>query len=563
MRNMSLKRKDCGGDTSTAMETCRRKDCGGDPTTDTKTSKVMEMKKKRAYRRKKYLPHDLIMQQILTKLPVPALLKSVLVSKLWYNSIHIDRKRFTHSHFLQSKKHPRVIFSLLDVRDGDTENTGEAVYGCHFFKFTNGLYGTENPLKFDMFRVYHTHSGISELVGYCNGLPCMAIVGDYSTGYLVSDPNRKDYLYIFYPAGVGKHISESRIICHGFGFDPSANEYKVVSVFCTPQKELNFVVFTLGTKSWRDVTATTMPISGDGGRSITKIRAPTGSDKSAIFCTSSSSNSGCLVWKVIVTLEGSDDSYAPNSNEKEMLMSFNLHDEKFQFIQLPAKSTTDEHQKHLLVDYPHLVEFKGFPCIARIEKLSGNGNDYPHRCRDDHKDSSSCCCCCKVHLYMLKDKVEQAWVKEESFDVRVNSSSKLAPDPCCFCLGSTTTPPTRIFGFSDQILLYWFNGKYLQVYNLCSEKFQLVLTTDREERDIFRAKMKEPRSDGDDDIYCSNMDYQLHCHEENFLSLETFIPDGVTGIDASEFFKLDLEKFDSPCSAYAVIYRGSAVFYPF
>ncbi|KAI3958246.1 hypothetical protein MKW92_050740 [Papaver armeniacum] len=372
LRNTSLKRIDCGGDIANTSATaeknraCRREDCEGDATADT-MSTVIEIKKKRAYRRrKKYLPHDLIVEQILTRLPVPSLLKSVLVSKLWYNSIHTDRKRFTHSHFLQSKKQPRVIFSLLDVRDGDTETTGEATYGCHFFKFTNGLYGTENPLKYDSFPCYQTHNGISELVGYCNGLPCMAFVGDYSTGYVISDPNRKDHLYIFYPAYVGKHISNAHIICHGFGFDSSANEYKVVSIFRTPQKELNFVVFTLGTKSWRDVTDTTTLISGYGCP-ITKIRAPTGSDKSAIFCAAISS-SGCLVWKIIATLGGAGSNHIQHDSEMEMLLSFNLHDEKFQLIQLPAKSTTDEQQKHLHVDYPHLLEFKGSPCIARIQK---------------------------------------------------------------------------------------------------------------------------------------------------------------------------------------------------
>ncbi|KAI3969966.1 hypothetical protein MKW92_007850 [Papaver armeniacum] len=574
-------RKDCSDTkTSTVMvkekkSAYRRKDCGG-----TNTPIVME--KKSAYRGKNYLPHDLIMEEILTKLPVRTLLKSVLVSKLWYNSIHNDNKHLTYSHFLQSQKQPDVILSLLNVKDdGVVKKTGEpARYGCHFFKFTPGIYSDddENALEFDKFRGGLVGHDIWEQVGYCHGLPCMAIVGNYSTGYVILDANRKDFMYI-YPAIDDKCcVSSACIICHGFGFDPSANEYKLVSIFRTTQKELNVVVFTLGTKLWRNVTATSTPISCFGGRLITKIRVPTCSDKSAIFCPTSS-RSGCLVWKIITTLggAGSNDIQHENSNavnnETEMLLSFNLNDEKLQFIQLPAKSTTVEQKKNLLVDYPHLLEFKGSPCIARTEKISANGSDYPHRCRDDHQGSSNCCCCCKVHLYVLKDNFKQVWVKEESFDVHINSSPEwlvalghLAPEPCCFCIGSTTTPPTRIYSFSDQVLLYWFNGDSLQVYNLRSEKLQFVLPFKSSKVDVlFRAKMKEPRrkfNSGDDDIYCSNMDYQLHCHEENLLSLQTFIPEGVAGVDADVLNEIDLKREERPCSAYVCIYRGSKVFYP-
>ncbi|XP_026442002.1 putative F-box protein At1g33530 [Papaver somniferum] len=460
-KKQAYKRKDCG-DTNTSALTekkkkraYRRNDC----IIGTDTPAVME-KKKSAYRRKKCLPHDLIVEEILTRLPVTSLLKSVRVSKLWYNSIHNDHKHLTYSHFLQSQKQPQVIFSLLNVRSGFQPNTDDTSYACHFFKFTAGNYSYDHVLRFDKFRNALTHPHMWELVGYCNGLPCMAEVGHYSTRYMILDPNRDDFLYIFYPASVGICTPNAHIICHGFGFDPSANEYKLASIFRTAENELNFVVFTLGTKSWRNITAVTTPMSAHGGRPIIKLRSPTGSDKSAIFCaTSSSRSSGCLVWKIIATLGGAGTNHIQHdvNNEMEMLLLFNLHDEKFQFIQLPAKSTTDEQKKNLLVDYPHLLEFKGSPCIARIEKLPGNISDYPHRCRDDHQGSSNCCCCCcKVHLYVLKDKVEQAWVKEESFDVCVNSTPRflrelgtLAPDPCCFCFGSTTTPPTRIFSFSD------------------------------------------------------------------------------------------------------------------
>ncbi|XP_026432037.1 uncharacterized protein LOC113329374 [Papaver somniferum] len=582
-KNRPYERKHCGdANTSTAMEACRRKDCGGDTTN---TSTVMETKKKRAYRRKKCLPHDLIVDEILTRLPVQTLLTSVLVSKLWYNSIHNDHKRLTYYHFLESQKHPQVILSLLNVRNGVNKNTGEPEYGCHFFKFNTRIYGTENIVKFDKFRGCVFDRGVYEMVGYRHGLPCVAAVGKYSTGYMIVDPNRKDFLSIFHPVKVGKCTTNARTICHGFGFDSSTNKYKLVSFFSTAEKVLNAVVFTLGTKSWRDVTATIVPILG---RPIRHLRVRTGRDKSAIFCTTSSN--GCLVWKIIANLvEARSDNIEHDysnmdGNELEMLLSFNLHDDKYQFIQLPAKRTTGEQQKHPLAvfprllelkgfpckhlhdDYPHLLEFKGSPCIARFEKLPTKGSDDSHRSRDDHPSRTRCCCCSKVHLCLLK---EEGWVQEESFDVCVDSnltwSRDLAPDPCCFCFDAI--PPTRIFSFSDQMFLYWFNGKHLQVYNLRSKKLQLVLPVHPKEADVFGAKRIEPQhiyycSDVfswlDDDISFINQDFQLHCHEDNFVSLQTFIPEGVEGVDVDGFSESDLDR----CSAYVLIHRGSKVYYP-
>ncbi|XP_026423245.1 uncharacterized protein LOC113319187 [Papaver somniferum] len=164
-----------------------------------------------------------------------------------------------------------------------------------------------------------------------------------------------------------------------------------------------------------------MPVSYHG-HPIIRLKAATSSDKSAIFCNSSS---GCLVWKIVATMarEGGDEHNNVNDNnnemEIEMLLLFNLHDEKFQFIRLPTKSPADEQQKQLLVDYPHLLEFKGYPCIASLEKGFGNGSDdYCHRRCRDHHDSTSCC---KVHMYILKDNVKQVWVKQESLDVRMTS----------------------------------------------------------------------------------------------------------------------------------------------
>ncbi|RZC92043.1 hypothetical protein C5167_027932 [Papaver somniferum] len=110
-----------------------------------------------------------------------------------------------------------------------------------------------------------------------------------------------------------------------------------------------------------------------------------------------------------------------------MLLSFDLHNKKIHFIRLPADCTpitpTDERQ-YLADD--HLLEFKGYPCVARSER---------------------------VHIYILTDKDKQVWTREETFDVQIMDQESSLPTPlCCYFDTSAATPPTRILTSSDQML---------------------------------------------------------------------------------------------------------------
>ncbi|RZC87570.1 hypothetical protein C5167_036110 [Papaver somniferum] len=69
--------------------------------------------------------------------------------------------------------------------------------------------------------------------------------------------------------------------------------------------------------------------------------------------------------------------------------------------------------------------------------------------------------------------------------------------------------------------------------------------------------------DGDDNIYCSNMDYQLHCQGGNFLSLKSFIPDGVAGVDNAAYKELISQKEHPPYTACVFAEGGSGVYFPY
>lgn len=88
--------------------------------------------------------------------------------------------------------------------------------------------------------------------------------------------------------------------------------------------------------------------------------------------------------------------------------------------------------------------------------------DHHHHQRHNCNDQSNSCCCCGfiVPLYILKDKVKQAWIKGETLSLQIKELDFLPAPLCCYFDTTTATaitPPTRIMSFSDQVLLYWFN----------------------------------------------------------------------------------------------------------
>ncbi|XP_026428316.1 uncharacterized protein LOC113324211 [Papaver somniferum] len=117
---------------------------------------------------------------------------------------------------------------------------------------------------------------------------------------------------------------------------------------------------------------------------------------------------------------------------------------------------------------------------------------------------------------MLKDKEE--WIKGETFDIQIKDREGLLPDTFRCCTDAITTStaitlPTRLLTFSDQVLLYWFDGDCLVFYNLQTKHLKVV-----------KGAPATLGIQDDDNMYCTYMDYQLHAQVENFQSLKTFIP---------------------------------------
>ncbi|XP_026387672.1 uncharacterized protein LOC113282793 isoform X2 [Papaver somniferum] len=429
----------------------------------------------------------------------------------------------------------------------------------------------------------------TELLGYCNGLACFKTGGDSGFAAVnVFNPVRCETLVLNYIIP----RTGTEYLCHGFGFDSLSKEYKIVLIYTMSttttrvniqeeeeEEEQVFVcmIITLGTNSWRKIVTKTSDISSPPGSPPFPRRMVTKSwkkdQRSATLC------GGDLFWRItnykctIINdkgggnvngvpngvgningvpngggnINGGDNingvgnmNVAPNNDNnneiEEMLLSFAIHTEKIQFIRLPTRQTTtistDRH--HITLDH-HLLEFKGYPCVARSEKILVNKKYHHHRRRNcDNDQGNFCCCIFKVHLYLLEDKVKQVWVEDTRIDITLKKRASLPPPYSSFFKATTaTTPPTRLLNLSGNVLVYWFDGDCLIYRNPKMNHFKVVkgsLSCSKKIQDIFEAKKKgvsPGRVIGEDDnIRCPYMDYQLHAQVENILSLKSFIPQG-------------------------------------
>ncbi|XP_026455798.1 uncharacterized protein LOC113356793 [Papaver somniferum] len=287
------------------------------------------------------------------------------------------------------------------------------------------------------------------------------------------------------------------------------------------------MVYTLGTCSWRKADSSPLVAGADSsgiGMSFSR---------SAIFV------GGFLFWRIFT--RGVDNG----EETREMLLLFDLHDENFQFVRIPAECalmTTAERMQ--VVD--HLLVIKGSPCVVVFEKLlltNGHHVNHHQQQRNSPLCCCCCCCCCKIHLYVLKDIVKQVWVKE-TIDVCTTtfsslSSSWLSPAKfCCCCLDGTASPPTRILSAFDRVLLYWFDGSCLWLLDPWKNNLKVVKCS-HDDRKLFEHKMKGHHIQDvvgnhtdtcNANIYFQDADVQLIADSENFTTLRAFIPKGAKKI---------------------------------
>uniref|UniRef100_A0A7N2LGL4 F-box domain-containing protein n=1 Tax=Quercus lobata TaxID=97700 RepID=A0A7N2LGL4_QUELO len=198
-----------------------------------------------------YLPDDLVINNILTRLPVKSVMRFRRVCKSWYSSIKTSDFIDTHlSNYKDSHDNGYVIHmpsvrntsSYRSPSSSSSSNTSIPVctvaFDCTFDKIS------DVRIPFDV--------NFNQIVGSCNGLLCVA--------------NSGNVIYLWNPSiRKFKRLPDTLLgqldnVTLGFAYHPENNDYKVVRIsstpFGAPVSYHEIEVYTLSSDSWRRVGIT-------------------------------------------------------------------------------------------------------------------------------------------------------------------------------------------------------------------------------------------------------------------------------------------------------------------
>ncbi|XP_010680684.1 F-box/kelch-repeat protein At3g23880 [Beta vulgaris subsp. vulgaris] len=191
----------------------------------------------------RHLPHELITQHILTRLPVKSLLQFKSVSKQWYFSL--SSYQFAHTHFQLSSfslsSTPTQFmfiqnlsnFYLFSCDDHDGDEIGSITVDRN-----------KNLVKLG----FDFDGDNLVLIGCCNGLVCLASFSDYF--FILWNPVTTQFRKYSDPDVFVDSTSNFRV-SWGFGYVSGIDDYKVVRILeLNTTLEIRVHVFSLKSNKW-------------------------------------------------------------------------------------------------------------------------------------------------------------------------------------------------------------------------------------------------------------------------------------------------------------------------
>ncbi|XP_074284068.1 F-box/kelch-repeat protein At3g23880-like [Silene latifolia] len=191
---------------------------------------------------------DLIIEEILTRLPIKSILRFKSVSKQWYSTL--SSSNFANAHLIKSPfSHPSAPVETLFIKCGNNFYLSS----CDDDQISGNF--QDNLVKLDV--DFANEENFCLLTGCCNGLICLTL-------------GRDKYFIIWNPATRKAHKYESDGFSNcvnfsdwptldvvlGFGYASSVDDYKYVRIVtrCRRKEKCNIIhIFSLREKKWRKI----------------------------------------------------------------------------------------------------------------------------------------------------------------------------------------------------------------------------------------------------------------------------------------------------------------------
>lgn len=187
-----------------------------------------------------HIPSDVVLENILTRLPVTSLKRFRCVCKLWYSTIVHDR-RFHQSHLALSHSHP-CLLAFVGTKHKDPHPP--VTFNCFFC--TSIPSSESNSASFRNLRIQQNYQA-TEVV---NGLVCL--YSFESKNYYIYNFSTQEQLKLPLPNSIGSPYYPTHFVLY-LGFDHLDKVYKLVKLFY-----LESQIITLGNKDknqycWRRI----------------------------------------------------------------------------------------------------------------------------------------------------------------------------------------------------------------------------------------------------------------------------------------------------------------------
>ncbi|XP_010506910.1 PREDICTED: putative F-box protein At2g02030 [Camelina sativa] len=302
-----------------------------------------EIKQRRRESEKIHIPNDVVVEEIMMKLPVRSLMRFQTVSKEWRTLIR--SRDFGERHMaLQKSKGCKLLFVCDDFK----ERTEDTLF------LTTVAVEKKSPSVVDEQALEFEFKGILEISESCDGLVCfydqtraVEVINPATTMFIELPLSRIQRLCTYNPSPevelepvqdpnpvLDPIMSDTKL---GFGKDSVNGRYKLVWMYHTsPTTPPTCEVLDLEEKKWRFVNTTTLD-----HHNILFNQRP-------VFAN------GSLYW-----LTGDKDGY-PTKNTK--LIVFDMHTEIFQVIPTPPCITRDARG-----DKIGLCNLDGRLCISELK----------------------------------------------------------------------------------------------------------------------------------------------------------------------------------------------------